>query len=98
MQSINHEQLVEVLKKVYSTRTPLYVWGEPGIGKSMGIRVGAQTMCASMKLKFSDTGIWGKDYFSYLDLRLSQFEPSDFRGIPMHVNGRAHWILPSFFP
>jgi MoxR-like ATPase len=44
---------------------PLYVWGQPGVGKS---RL-AQQVAESMKV-------------DYVDIRLSQRDPTDLRGIP----------------
>lgn len=32
------------------------------------------------------------------DIRLSQFDPVDFRGIPVVVDGRTCWMPPEFFP
>jgi hypothetical protein len=33
-----------------------------------------------------------------IDIRLSQMEPSDLRGIPFRVNGRVEWAVPSLLP
>jgi hypothetical protein len=33
-----------------------------------------------------------------IDIRLSQMEPSDLRGIPFRVNGSVEWAIPSILP
>ena len=33
-----------------------------------------------------------------IDIRLSQMEPSDLRGIPFRVEGRVDWAIPSILP
>ena len=33
-----------------------------------------------------------------IDIRLSQMEPSDLRGIPFRVDDRVEWAVPSMLP
>jgi len=33
-----------------------------------------------------------------IDIRLSQMEPSDLRGIPFRIEGRVEWAIPSMLP
>ncbi|MCB1639409.1 MAG: AAA family ATPase, partial [Thiothrix sp.] len=33
-----------------------------------------------------------------LDIRLSQMEPSDLRGIPFREGGRVEWAIPAMLP
>ena len=33
-----------------------------------------------------------------IDLRLSQMEPSDLRGIPFRVENRVEWAIPAMLP
>ena len=33
-----------------------------------------------------------------IDVRLSQLEPSDLRGIPFRVNERVEWAVPAMLP
>ena len=33
-----------------------------------------------------------------IDIRLSQMEPSDLRGIPFRVDDRVEWALPAMLP
>lgn len=65
---------------------PLFVWGPPGIGKSQICKQ------AAMELGF--------DYFN--DVRLSQMDPTDLRGIPVpsedeYGNAVARWSPPHFY-
>lgn len=36
--------------------------------------------------------------YPLIDLRLSQLEPTDLRGIPLHDNGKVRWIPPDELP
>jgi hypothetical protein len=66
-----------------------FLWGKPGIGKSQAV--------AQIAEEFSNaTGI----KYQFIDLRLSQLESSDLRGIPVpDVNaGIAKWLPPEFLP
>ena len=38
------------------------------------------------------------DSLPLIDIRLSQLEPSDLRGIPFRVNERVEWAIPSMLP
>ncbi len=33
-----------------------------------------------------------------IDIRLSQMEPSDLRGIPFRIEGQVHWAVPALLP
>ncbi|HIJ33759.1 MAG TPA: AAA domain-containing protein, partial [Gammaproteobacteria bacterium] len=35
---------------------------------------------------------------SVIDIRLSQMEPSDLRGIPFHQEGLVEWSIPALLP
>lgn len=68
--------------------TPM-LWGKPGIGKSDSIRQLCQELSAQ-------TG----EHYDFIDLRLSQLESSDLRGIPVPdtETGLARWMPPEFLP
>ena len=40
----------------------------------------------------------GDDHLPLIDIRLSQLEPSDLRGIPFRVDERVEWAIPSMLP
>lgn len=81
------QKLLMVLKPGVET-TP-YIWGKPGIGKSQAVAQIADEL----------TKITGKPH-GFIDLRLSQLESSDLRGIPVPdpENGIARWLPPEFLP
>lgn len=78
--------LSQVLDTEFATvaeglRTPVMIWGPPGVGKSEIVRdVGAR---ANVPV---------------IDLRLSQLEPTDLRGIPFRAGDRVEWSVPSLLP
>lgn len=39
-----------------------------------------------------------KQNLPVIDIRLSQMEPSDLRGIPFHLNNKVEWAIPSMLP
>jgi len=69
----------------------LYIEGPSGIGKSQVIH---QASAALAKLYADDDQPWA----GMIDLRLSQCDVTDLRGVPSIVNGRTHWNTPDFFP
>ena len=85
-------QLVPVIVKNYlneSTRKRcIFLKGKSGIGKSEGVHQ------ASALLKDHIP-----DWQGIIDLRMSQMDPTDLRGIPSKTEGgRTTWNVPDFFP
>lgn len=64
-----------------TVRTPVMLWGPPGVGKSQIIAQVARRHGAAL-----------------IDLRLSQMEPTDLRGIPFRNGERVEWSVPSLLP
>ena len=96
---ITHEQLNEQIKISYATKTPLFIWGGTGIGKSQVIKKTAQEIAEAEKLDFiEDTS--NPKAFGFLDIRISQLEPSDFRGLPIQnlQTKTTDWLIPSWLP
>jgi dynein-related subfamily AAA family protein len=75
----------QALKTLVSIKRPVMLWGQPGIGKSDLVR--------------QDAASRGKDY-GFIDLRLSQLDPVDMRGIPYHDLKKkvTNWATPHFLP
>jgi hypothetical protein len=73
------------IRDISSTGKSVFIWGPPGVGKSQILKQLSQEL--------------GFDYFE--DIRLSQMEPTDIRGIPMPVtlNGvdTVTWSAPDFY-
>ena len=94
---VNHNRLEKIIKIAYKTKTPLFIWGATGIGKSQTIRRVAENLAKELGLEFSDNEIEdGK--FGFVDVRISQFEPSDLRGLPDIQGEKTKWKPPSWLP
>jgi len=66
----------------------IYVEGSSGIGKSQVIHQASEALRAQYPDEWQDV----------VDLRLSQCDVTDLRGVPSIVEGRTHWNPPAFFP
>jgi len=104
---LNHNQLEEELKDaIKMSRVSFFVWGTTGIGKSQTVeRVAKNTA----KEKGKEYVAWNKlsrdekhkvaenlnKYYILFDIRLSQMDPSDVRGLP-DLNGKdsVEWKVP----
>lgn len=84
--SLKPSEFKSALSHAASCRRPIFVWGPPGIGKSQISRQVADEL--------------GFNFFE--DLRLSQMDPTDLRGIPVpstdeEGNAVARWSPPHFY-
>ena len=93
MLEVRHKELEKILRQVWEARLPLYIWGSPGIGKSQTVREFAERLAKERGRQFFD---WTKSteeekkavlknpekYFIFRDIRLSEYDPSDLRGLP----------------
>lgn len=104
---MNIEQAVRAIIIGFKSREPQMLRGAPGIGKSAGMLDAAEQLAALLGLK---GGVWQwgdvvaegltiKDYFGFVDVRLSQCDPVDVGGLPVadHDNGTQHRLCPSWF-
>jgi hypothetical protein len=62
-------------------RTPVMLWGPPGIGKSQLVRAVADRHGVPL-----------------IDVRLSQMDPTDLRGIPFRRDDHDIWSVPALLP
>jgi len=99
MNNINHEQLKEQILISYETKTPLFIWGGVGIGKSESIKSCAMEIAEREGLEFVETNT-ENGHFGFLDVRISQLEPSDLRGLPVQdlASGTTKWLIPNWLP
>ena len=65
----------------------LFLKGKSGIGKSQTIKQASDLLAQHIP-----------NWQGVIDLRLSQMEPTDLRGIPVEKDGKTHWLAPSFLP
>jgi len=99
---ISHEELKALVKIYYEAKKALFVWGGTGIGKSQTIKQSAYEIATSLKLEFTDDvkSVNDESKFVVIDIRLSQMDPSDLRGIPIFDKDKQAtvWLPPDYFP
>jgi len=94
---VNHIELKEQIKISYETKIPLFVMGATGIGKSDTIVTACKELAESNGLEFSDKDIQdGK--FGFVDVRISQLDSTDLRGLPSVEEGKTKWLIPNWLP
>ena len=98
MRGVSHKELQAVIHKAYLNKVALFIWGATGIGKSEAVRRSAENIAKEVKLPFSD-GECKEGHFGFIDARLSQFDPSDLRGLPfVSQDGKTKWAYPNWLP
>jgi len=106
VREVGHEKLERILKKDYEEDIAHFVSGATGIGKSMTVDKVCKNLSDKMgrvyikwnriskedKVKVSENP---EKYFFMMDIRLSQLDPSDLRGLPA-LNGKSvvEWKIP----
>lgn len=80
MQEVNHAQLQEHLLIAWNKKTPIYLHGVSGIGKSQAVRAFSMALAKSLKLEFTENGKEGEKFLNHRDVRLAQLEDIDMRG------------------
>jgi len=109
---INHKQLGEVIKHLYSTKSglghkiPLICYGTFGVGKSAVVRDKSMEIAEKKSKEFIE---WNKisrekkdlvmetpeKYFVLIDIRLSEFDSSDIKGLPdFKGDNSVEWKIP----
>jgi hypothetical protein len=96
---VNHKELKEHIKKSYNTDIALFVKGTMGIGKSDVVKQTAMEIAKEKGLEFVKNE-WGEGKFSMIDIRLSQRNPEDLKGLPMFNkdNKTTEWYVPEELP
>jgi len=96
---INHAEMSQLLEHYYESKLPLFVWGTFGIGKSRVVQDTAKKIATSKDREFLD---WNKataekkqeafdnpeKYFILIDIRLSEYDSSDIKGLPDFKDGK----------
>jgi hypothetical protein len=98
VKKVNHKELTTLVGHYYKTKEPLFVWGTFGIGKSRVMRQVAQDTAKEKDKIFIE---WNKTtpeqkqevfatpekYFCFIDIRLSEYDSSDIKGLPDFQSG-----------
>jgi hypothetical protein len=88
---MNSRQLKEIIVKEFEnqSKTSLFIWGKPGVGKSATIRSSVEYLNTIYE---DDIGL--------IDIRLSTFDPSDIKGMPSSNKDktRTMWLPPEILP
>lgn len=80
-------QIVETVKVAYRAKRPVFLHGQPGAGKSALVRKAAEELAKEVNPNFE-----------LRDVRASQLESVDLRGLP-HIEGNITlWSIPAFLP
>jgi len=77
--------ITRYLTAVLPTRRPIWLWGAPGTGKSSVVRQAVDSIFPA-----GGGQVW--------ELRATEFEGVDLRGVPHIVAGKTAWALPDLFP
>ena len=106
MLKLKGTELRTVLNVHYQTKTPIFIYGGFGIGKSAITKQTSQDIAIKKGKEFVDWNKVSKEkklemmkspekYFVLIDVRLSQFEPSDLKGLPrFDSNNHLEWSIP----
>ena len=93
VKKVNHKELGNLVRHYYKTKESLFSWGTFGIGKSRTIKDEAELIAKEKSKTFVD---WNKTdpkqkqeifnspekYFCLIDIRLSEYDSSDIKGLP----------------
>jgi MoxR-like ATPase len=102
MKCVTHGQLTKLLKEAIKKRKPLFIWGTMGIGKSDVVRETSRTIAKEKNLTYNEdiSKLNEKNCLSVIDIRLSQMDLSDLRGLPKfdETTKTTRWYYPNFLP
>ena len=102
VKELEHKELRTILMAAKERKVSMILLGRTGIGKSDTIKNAAKDMATSRNKEFLEWNectmeqkkevITNPDkYFGFLDIRLTQYEPSDIKGLPSFQEGTVVW-------
>jgi hypothetical protein len=105
MKQISHEELKVMLPYYFNKKIALFVMGRFGIGKSNAINDVAKDLSLTKQRKYVN---WNsiskeeklkvynnpKEYFVMIDIRLSEYDSSDIKGLPMFMKQQTENDIP----
>jgi len=107
---VNHADLKKTILAYYRAKRSLMIWGTIGIGKSMEVKETARFIAEQKGKEFlvdrlkdgktEKSNNEKKGKFVLMDIRLSQIDATDIKGIPFrNKEGNAtSWLLPDWLP
>jgi hypothetical protein len=102
MKSVNHHQLGKLIKESFKKKRPLFIWGGIGVGKSDSVRNVAKQIAKDKNLVYNEdiSKINDKNNFSVIDIRASQMDISDIKGLPKfdEETKTTRWYYPNYLP
>jgi MoxR-like ATPase len=80
--------IIKTISIAFDVDLPVFFWGPPGIGKSAIVR------------QVAERRGWTEANRGFVDVRLSQMEPVDLRGLPVPdlAGRRTVWLPPAWLP
>lgn len=100
--NVNHGELSRLIYLFWQKKKSLFIWGTTGIGKSQEVRATAERIAKELGLEYSESikDINDETKFLVIDIRLSQLDPSDLRGIPVFDKEAkvTMWLPPESLP
>jgi len=105
---INHKELRQVLQKTWETKLSLNITGTTGIGKSVAVFDFALSTAEQEKKEFVDWNRVSKEtkkaviknpekYFVFMDIRLSQYDTTDLKGLPkINSDEVLEWLIQNW--
>lgn len=97
MQALSIPDITKAIVAAYPSRQPLMIWGDPGLGKSSAGKQAADDLRAILSQHLNKSAR-SKQEFGFIDLRLSNIEEVDLRGMPYNKDGAMCWSRPDFIP
>jgi len=93
VRKVNHKELANLVRHYYKNKESLFSWGTFGIGKSRIVKEQAEAIAKEKCKEFVN---WNKTnpeqkqevfnspekYFVFIDIRLSEYDSSDIKGLP----------------
>lgn len=94
---VNIKIAQKLLYSYIKCKKPFFLHGAPGIGKSDSVRQVCKRIAKEEKIEFNERGV-DKEKFNLIDVRISQLDPSDLRGIPFPEGNQTKWLIPNWLP
>lgn len=91
-------ETAEYLQEFVENKTPVFLHGAPGIGKSYTVDAVGQIMAKKRNKPYNNSLKADEKSFSLIDCRVSQLDASDLRGLPFPAANVTRWLIPNWLP